>query len=193
MTLLTELYFNWIIHKVVPDEDDINRYSVLFHELLRTEFYAIIDRDGNRASDGLDLRNQFLAEYDETLTSMSPDDAYRVYDEYLGLRNCSVLEVMVALALRVESTIMYDPDSGDRSSIWFMDMVRSLRLENMTNGNFNYIYFKECMNNFLNRNYEYNGYGSLFTVYNPKQDMRNTEIWYQCMRYLDNVVNSINI
>ena len=45
--------------------------------------------------------------------------------------------------------------------------------------------FNRVMQIFLNREYEPNGRGGLFTVNNSPADMRTVEIWYQFMWYLN--------
>jgi hypothetical protein len=44
----------------------------------------------------------------------------------------------------------------------------------------------------MDRDYSPNGYGGLFTVESPRQDMRNTEIWYQCMWHLEELIRKEN-
>ena len=64
-------------------------------------------------------------------------------------------------------------------------MIVSLGLSNMDDRNFDGLYFKEVMQRFLNRGYERNGRGGLFTIHDPSLDMRSAEIWYQFMWYLN--------
>lgn len=47
---------------------------------------------------------------------------------YLDNRPCSVLEMIIALAIRLEEHIMDDPDIGNRTGQWFWDMIVSLGL-----------------------------------------------------------------
>ena len=80
---------------------------------------------------------------------------------------------------------MQNQTGDDRTSFWFMEMVTNLRLATMTDENFDPEYFEKCMNTLLTRSYTPNGYGGLFVVENPREDMRETDIWYQCMWYLE--------
>ena len=96
--------------------------------------------------------------------------------------------MMVALALRCEEHIMEDTNYGDRTSKWFWGMIDSLGLSDMYNDRFNLSYANVIMNRFMNRNYDRNGRGGLFTVKNPEHDMRSTEIWYQMCMYLNTFV-----
>ena len=43
----------------------------------------------------------------------------------------------------------------------------------------------DVIKRFLDRDYEPNGKGGLFTIKNCRQDLRKVEIWYQLCWYLD--------
>ena len=109
--------------------------------------------------------------------------------EYIN-RNapCSVLEMMVALAIRCEETIMDNPAYGDRTAQWFWGMIRTLGLYSMTDDRFDQEYVDMVIDRFLNRDYEPNGEGGLFKINNCKYDLRKIEIWYQLCWYLDRFV-----
>lgn len=92
---------------------------------------------------------------------------------------------MIALAVRCEEHIMDDPDIGDRTGQWFWNMIVSLGLGSMTDERFDGEYVDEVVDIFLNREYERNGEGGLFTVNDTDRDMRNVEIWYQMHWYLN--------
>ena len=137
--------------------------------------------DGNRAEDGVDLRYRFGYEYgfDNSAVADCLDD-----------KDCSVLELMVALAIRCEEHIMDNPDIGDRTGKWFLDMIVNLGLEKMTDDHFDKRYVERILHRVLNREYGRNGDGGLFTVHHSRIDMRSVEIWYQAMWYLDEVLKS---
>ena len=48
-------------------------------------------------------------------------------------------------------------------------------------------YAIDVIRRFLNRDYERDGKGGLFTIEHCRYDMRDIEIWYQANWYLDNV------
>ena len=137
--------------------------------------------DGNRAEDGVELRYRFGSEcgFDNSAVADCLDD-----------KDCSVLEMMVALAIRCEEHIMDNPDIGDRTGKWFLDMIVNLGLEKMTDDRFDKRYVERILHRFLNREYGRNGDGGLFTVHHSRIDMRSVEIWYQAMWYLDEVLKS---
>lgn len=167
---LNDLYFDWLYSMVMPD-----RYA--YHKLLSylhsVSFEYLMAMDGNRADDGTDLRYRFC--YEENL-----DDA--MVAAYLDDRPCTVLEMMVALAIRQEQT-MEDPDLGDRTHIWFMDMLKSLGLAHMKDMRFNRPFAEYAIQTFMHREYSPTGEGGLFTV-DCGHDMREEEIWYQMSLYL---------
>jgi hypothetical protein len=135
--------------------------------------------DANRYEDGIDLRYRFG--YSENI------DGTLIAD-YLDDRPCSVLEMLIALAIRLEEHIMNDPAIGDRTGQWFWNMVANLGLGGMDDAKFDRGYVENIIQRFLNRDYERNGKGGLFTVEHCKEDLRNVEIWYQACWYLDRVL-----
>lgn len=97
------------------------------------------------------------------------------------------LEMMTALAIRCEEHIMGDPDIGDRTGQWFWSMLSNLGLGSMSDTNFDKYRVDMALERFLERDYQRNGKGGLFTVNNGR-DMRATEIWYQMNYYLSEVI-----
>lgn len=169
-------YFDWMINLVNANRGPKEiSYIKLLEYLHNTEFTYLILRDRNRAEDGVDLRYRF------GLVRKHPE-----YPEYLSGPS-SVLEMMIALAIRCEECIMDDPAYGNRTSQWFWGMIVSLGLGGMTDAIFDRDYVEECLTRFLNREYERNGKGGLFTVKGTRRDMRKMEIWYQLNAYLNSI------
>ena len=171
-------YFNWMLSIV---HDDLYSGKISFRKLLRylhdIEFTWIVTGDRNRAKDGVDLRRRF---------SKESGYEYDYLAEYLE-GPCSVLEMMLALAIRCEETIMDDPSKGDRTRQWFWGMINNLGLGAMTDNSFDRLQVKKIIDIFLNREYERNGYGGLFTVRHCTRDLRKIEIWRQLCWYLDTI------
>ena len=78
---------------------------------------------------------------------------------------------------------MDNPDIGDRTGLWFLDMLVSLGLDSMDDAHFKRHQVDKVLKRFLNRDYEHNGKGGLFTVNNGR-NMQTTEIWYQMNYHL---------
>lgn len=170
-------YFEWMIDLVCRNRfaKEIS-YRKLLAQLHGTEFTYLIPKDVNRAEDGRALRYRFAME-------IKKPSIYRY------LRGpCSVLEMMVALALRCEENIMDDPSVGDRTQQWFWGMIVNLGLGSMTDDIYDRRFVHQVLSRFLDREYDPDGRGGLFTVKNSDQDLRTAEIWYQLCWYLDNIV-----
>lgn len=167
---LNNEYFEWLFELVCRDRyaKEISFRKLLMH-LHDTEFVYIIERDRNRAKNGITLRRRFISEGDDLITGP-----------------CSILEMMVALAIRAEE-FMVDPIMGDRMPQWFWGMITSLGLGSMTDDNYDRRYVDDVIDTFLDRNYAPNGKGGLFTIKNCKDDLRYVEIWYQLCWYLNSI------
>lgn len=177
--ILKNEYFDWM-YDLVCYRKYCGRlsYRKLLAYLNNRDFIYILDMDGNRAEDGMDLRYRFAYEHNYD---------YPIVTTYLDDRPCSILEMMVALAIRCEDSIMADSDIGNRTSLWFWNMIKSLGLDHMSDANFDKDAADEIIDRFLDREYEPNGKGGLFTIEHCKYDLRSVDIWYQMMFYLDEI------
>lgn len=173
-------YFNWL-SELVCKKRFAKRisYKKLLTRLHDIAFTFSIPRDGNRASDGEDLRYRYAV-------TNGYEDSYRKILNYLG-GPCSVLEMMIALAIRCEESVMDDPGLGDRTDQWFWGMVTNLGLGSMVDSKFDKQFVDDTINRFLDREYEPDGKGGLFTIKRCDRDLRDVEIWYQLCWYLDTI------
>lgn len=169
-------YFEWMFDLVCKDRFAIEiSYRKLLTRLNETEFTYIIPMDVNRAHNGIDLRYRFA--YDTGRPGA---------DTYLD-GPCSVLEMMIALAIKCEE-VMDDAIIGDRTGQWFWQMVTSLGLGGQMDDRFDIQFVDETLERFLNREYAPNGKGGLFYIRNTKEDLRDIEIWGQLHRYLNTLI-----
>ena len=175
-------YFNWMYGTACADRfpKDISYRKLLMH-LHNIAFRYSIKRDSNRADDGISLRYRFAVSmgYDETLDN--------TIHHYIS-GPCSVFEMILALAIRCEENIMDDTAFGDRTGQWFWGMINNLELGAMSDDHFDRMFVDESIERFLNREYEPNGRGGLFTVRNCDRDLRDVEIWFQLCYYLDSII-----
>ena len=170
-------YFEWLWNFTKCRGHSQNRKIItLLHNI---EFRYSIPMDANREEDGIDLRYRFITEVG------IPKNYQEVYGYLDG--PCSVLEMMIALAIRCEESIMDDPDIGDRTSEWFWLMMKNLGLDYMSDRKFDRNVAEEKISIFLDRRYKRNGEGGLFVV-NGRRDLRKVEIWYQMCWYLDTIM-----
>lgn len=172
--MIRNQYYRWLCEKIFSSKR--RHYKRLVKYLHGVPFTYTIRFDENRAEDGFDLRIRFAYEKDY--------DTKYVLDD-MGDDPCSVLEMMVALAIRCEDQIMQDPDIGDRTGKWFWVMVDSSGLNKLTDANFNSYEADTIINRILNRDYGPCGEGGLFYIPRCGRDLRQVEIWYQLYWYLD--------
>ena len=171
-------YFDWLTNIVCENRfaKEIS-YRKLLSYLHNTEFTWRLKADSSRAEDGISLRWRFACETNRE----------HLYDEISECLDgpCSILEMMIALSIRCEETIMDDPRFGNRTGQWFWDMIVSLGLGSMMDDEFDKKYTDKVIKRFLRRKYEPNGEGGLFTIKKCNRDLRTVGIWCQLCWYLD--------
>lgn len=168
-------YFKWLMDLVCGSRfAKTISYEKLLTYLHSVTFTFTIGKDANRAFDGEELRYRYaLEQEDEGL------------EYYLNDRPCSILEMMIALAIRGEESIMDNPNYGNRTGQWFWRMINNLGLSGMLDHCFDIDYVMDTVDRFLNRDYEPDGTGGLFRIKNCDKDLRKVEIWYQYCWYLN--------
>jgi len=159
------------MYKIAIDSN--KSYRKLLRYLDKRAFTYLVEMDANRYQDGVDLRNRFG--YEQRIP----------HDKLVFLQDdaCSVLEMMLALCIRCEEHIMNEPEIGDRTAIWFADMLASMDLLELDDAHFDELKAERRVNRMLDREFEPDGHGGLFTCQNCPYDMRSLEIWYQAMWY----------
>lgn len=170
-------YFDWMYDMMCHEKyTEPFSYRKLLAYLHDTEFIYSIPRDENRWDDGYNLRRRFALEHEN-----------KAADDYIH-GPCTVLEMMVALAIRCEETIMDDPNKGDRTSQWFWNMIVNLGLSTMTDNRYDERLVEDVVRRFLYRRYGPDGKGGLFTVKNCDRDLRTVEIWHQMCWHLNDIL-----
>ena len=116
-------YFDWM-YGLVCDTKYPKKlsYRKLLNFLHNMDFTYQLTMDSNRFEDGIELRYRFGYEngYDCSVIANYLDDS-----------PCSVLEMLIALSIRLEEHIMDDPEIGDRTGQWFWNMITNLGLGSM--------------------------------------------------------------
>lgn len=177
MINIRDRYFEWMYELACNNElaNGIS-YRKLLMRLNSEPFVYSIRHDENRAQDGTDLRRKFAIEQNNEKLVM-------------GLKGpCSIFEMMLALAIRIEMNIASNPDIGDRTSQWFWRMIVSLGLGPYEDGKYDEKVVSDIIYKFLNHEYAPNGKGGLFTVRNTDADLREFEIWEQMCLYMDEIL-----
>lgn len=174
---LKEEYFEWIYHKVIGPKYSYRKLLRRLHEI---PFTYLLQMDENRLEDGLNLRYRFGYEIGVPQQQIA---------NVLDISECSVLEMMAALAIRCEENIMNDPEAGDQTSRWFMEMLSNLGLSSMDDHRYSQQYVDGHIDIFLHRRYDPDGRGGLFHLEHCTEDLRNVQIWYQMNWYLNEIMD----
>lgn len=178
---LRSSYFDWMSGLLTVDNPIINDYRNLMWHLYGIDFRWSLDMDSNRCNDAYELKERFLQGI-----SYSRKISQNVKNRFLS-DECSVLEVMVALAVRCEDHIMHNSEYGDRTGKWFYIMISNLglkdyddalRIPNWSDD------IDSKIDNFLDRTYAPDGRGGLFWIKDCTADLRTIDIWYQMNWYL---------
>lgn len=176
---LSAAYFFWLRDIVLPDiHVGESQYDKLLHLLHGYIFEWDVPNDDNRAMDGIQLRETFTDEY-----SYIPEWA----DALEG--PCTMLELIIGLAIRWEDTLTDPQIEEDRTADWFWEMIRNTGLDSCTNdvytGTDDDLYIESIVDRINDRTYAKSGKGGLFPLRAWKKDQRKVELWYQLSGYLN--------
>lgn len=173
-----ELYFEWLYNKIGlrrglnPEKS----YWLLAEQLHRKEFQWFVPNDDNRVADGLDLREEFS------------QDVQTWGDSVYIFEDVSTLEVLIALAKRIDFELEGSSVDDTGVGVWFWRMLEHVGLDTYTD---QYYMDNECadeidhiLDNIIHRRYYHNGQGGLFPLKNPQHDQRGVELWYQMSAWL---------
>jgi hypothetical protein len=151
--------------------------SFLFAKtLFEKEFYWSVPNDDNRAEDGKELRKLYCG---------------REYTSFVARAlegPCSVLEMLIALAERIED-MLATQRGPNRTKKWFWEMIHNLGLREIFDDDSPELIYTKRRDNqraldiFLRREYLPNGKGGLFPHTSLGTDARKVEIWYQMQSY----------
>lgn len=179
------MYFNWLINRASLDDLFGRSYTHLAHVLHHMIFYWSLDLDSNRSADGLQLRDEWAELIEEEIDAQ--EDPISEIDTNLGIGACTVLEMMVALAARIETDIMQEDDKGNRTPLWFYHMLRNLSLLDCDDDHIfesTDDYIRDVTRKMLCRQYTADGKGSLFPLSRRCEDRREVDIWWQAQHWL---------
>lgn len=160
-------YFHWLCKLVGlnsafdPESENFSMdpanpsYFYLAQMLYFKEFTPFVPHDDNREADGKALRFWFA-------------NSHSCYNNYECLNGpCTVLEMMVALAQRIDRDLMIGPCFDDRSAVWFWEMLSNLGISRYDDTHFSdkiSIKIGHILDNLVDRKYWKNGVGSLFPM-----------------------------
>lgn len=173
---VSKRYFQWMYDICCKDRFDYKgpfAFQKLLKYLHSVPFTYTVIMDENREADGIALRRRYCLYHE------GEDESYLT-------GSCSVLEMMLALSIRCEETIMDDPRYGDRTGQWFWRMIVNMGLGGMYDAKFDKERAVKNVERFLKREYEPDGSGGLFTV-RDSGDLRKVEIWNQLLWYINSI------
>lgn len=154
-------------------------YTLLLERLFRTEYFWTVPNDENRAADGLALREEFVEYFPHFFG-----------DEALVGPPC-VMEVLVALARRVDFEVASLEDSGMKVVPIFWKMLENLKLLGFHDERFSWweiAKIDEILMGWMeNSIFKVEGRVVWFSPFwneNPDFDPQKTEIWAQMHRFL---------
>lgn len=165
-------YLVWLCHL----ENKGRQYSKLFEFLHNIEFIWSIERDENRAGDGMELRDNFEIPGDYL-------NENQLIEDFMN-RPCSVLEMLIALSIRVDDDFIGDP-AEPHPEEFFWEMIDNLGLCDFTDKNFNISSVDKRIKMWLERRFTKYGLGSPFPVLDDRRDQRELEIWDQMNSYIN--------
>ena len=184
-----ESYIEWLESFTIDetiDDDKRREYHELIDALWAIPFRATLGNDIDRAKEGLELRNT----YNSILSRKAGDGDFITPDVHEIFGECRVLEMLVALSMRMYDIMMYT-DVYNSVSTWFwaiMDLVGFDSLDDLNwisgmSGTFTIV--RDICEDIMDHRYILDDgtqvvYGGWFRVRN----WQNMEIWYQMSAYL---------
>ena len=169
-----ERYFKYLVSKISPYRFvDARDYSNLLKFLFDHEFVWSnrTETDANRADDGIRLRLLYF------------QDEKRLRSTGAMRLPCNILEMMVALSIRIDSDIMGEAGENNTGK-WFWEMIANLGLADMTNSMYDEGKVISIIETWLGRTYKRNGSGGAFPLKRTRVDQRKVPIWDQMGEYL---------
>ena len=150
------------------------RHNLLLSYLYDTEFrwsYKV-PTDANRARDGQLLRDRYANDTGDYILFSDKEET------------CSVLEMLVALSIRIEEDIMADP-GFENPSKWFWTMLDNLKISELDDRRFDEAKAFDILDRWMSRSFKEDGSGSLFPLKHSIKDQRLVPIWDQANLYLN--------
>lgn len=167
-------YYRWLTDPLKAEMPG-KSYNQLLKRLSNLPFFWTVPNDDNRGVDGLKLREDFIEHMNLGFYEMA----------ILAKENCSVLEMLVALAIRINDIC----DGEEGAPKWFWNMLKNIGLDNCSDERYQtlngHVRVERYMNNMLSRSYGRDGSGGLFPLQHPHADQRGVELWYQMQAYLN--------
>lgn len=163
-------YRVWILRQILKFKH--KNFSLLLRKLHHTPFFWTIDRDRNRAGDGISMVRKHYPGYGRFTLDLVKNP-------------CSVLEMLTALSMRMDNEWAGTPGKN-RSGEFFWELIQNLKLDDFDDYSFG---MREdqvdlILDDWMNRRIGRNGEGGIFPLDYASRDQRDIEIWSQMMEYI---------
>ena len=109
-----EEYFHWLVDQV-GGEDWWSDYYVSLYRLFDRKYYYVNPIDSSAYESGLGIRTEAIMDGVDILSIPNGEP--------------SVLEVLIALCKKIDQSLMYNEDVGDRTPRWFDDIMTVLNFK----------------------------------------------------------------
>ena len=159
-------YLDWLYFDILNGpETSFKAYNSLFRALLGVPYRYTHPMDRNRFKDGLELREDYCRAKGEDLSDI--------------LEDCTVFEMFVALAFRMEKDIMA-PMSGDFDCFrWFWGFIEALELDEFDENDYDFGWICKIIDQFLDRE------TYIFSGFEGDEGFGELQIWDQMNEFLD--------
>lgn len=162
---MSNSYYIWLLDRIGLLQEKYSAYGRLLQYLFNTDYIYVLNGDRDRAEGGKNLRVVF-------------SNSENIYIEDVKNGECSVLEMLVALAFHVADNSRLSPTT------WFIEMINNLGLNDYSDTYFDADSVDSILNVWMNRLYDHDGHGNIFKVVNFHGDMRTMPTWDQMNAYL---------
>lgn len=167
-------YYEWLCTSVGANRPPYTNYLMLLQTLHKKNYIWFVPMDANRYSDGFHLRLKFADQNDYVIPTTGDDTLY----------SCSVLEVLLALSIRIDSEITGEPGLVYPEK-WFWVMMENMGLTRYDDEHFDANEVNRIVDIWLERRFGSDGMGSPFPLQHPFEDQRQIELWQQMQNYVN--------
>lgn len=171
MEELWDDYFQYLIWRCGLQR--MTKLTNVFAILHNIPFTYVLERDDNREEDGIDLREDY--------TPPNGYDMKIIMDFYA--KRCSVFEMLIGLAIRVDDEFIGDP-AEEHPEDFFIEMLENLGLTKFVGKRYREKDVINIVQRWLDRRFDKDGRGSPFPVHHDHRDQRKIEIWDQMNAYI---------
>lgn len=166
-------YFIWLTEQIDDRKVDSDFLYDTCGVLFDITFQPLDADDLNRVGDANSLRLRYLEE--EGIDGLIRNDNEDTYSS----EEATVLEVLVALCVRLEHDILGEP-GNEHPERWFWEMIKNFGITEDTSEHDIY----EIIDNWMEGNYGEDGSGGPFVLHEYDFDVRELGLWDQAQHYI---------